>query len=162
RTWASGTRCGRARRSTPGRRRGGPGSSRTPSHDPSRDPVSINISQIYVRYPDEKDVATLLATQQDRTPGSPSYLVTRTGTPWLAVFSGDNSPSPEKARYLSRALEGVAIWFGLAGNALAYRIIRYDLGRESEKILEPAEIFGGEAATTMMPAYKDVEAELYG
>ena len=123
--------------------------------------MSINISQIYVRYPDEKDVAALLATQQDRAPGSPSYLVARTGTPWLAVFSGDNSPSPEKARHLSRALEGVAIWFGLAGNALAYRIIRYDLGRESEKILEPAEIFGGEAATTMMPAYHDVEADLY-
>jgi hypothetical protein len=123
--------------------------------------VSINISQIYVRYPDEKDVATLLAEQQDRAPGSPSFLVARTGTPWLAVFSADNAPSPEKARHLSRALEGAAIWFGLAGHALAYRLIRYDLGRETEKILEPAEIFGGEAATSMMPAYKDVEAELY-
>ena len=123
--------------------------------------MSINISQIFVRYPDEKDVAALLAAQQDRTPGSPSFLVARTGTPWLAVFSGDNAPSPDKAKHLSRALEGVAIWFGLAGNALAYRIIRYDLGRETEKILEPAEIFGGEAATSMMPAYKDVESELY-
>ncbi len=123
--------------------------------------MSINISQIFVRYPDEKDVAALLATQQDRSPGSPSFLVARTGTPWLAVFSGDNAPSPDKARHLSRGLEGVAIWFGLAGNALAYRIIRSDLGRETEKILEPAEIFGGEASTSMMPAYKDVELELY-
>jgi len=123
--------------------------------------VSINLSQIYVRYPDEKDVAALLAAQQDRLPGSPSFLVARTGTPWLAVCSGDNAPPPEKARHLSRALEGAAVWFGLAGNALAYRLLRYDLGRETEKVLEPPEIFGDEAATSPMPAYKDVEAELY-
>jgi hypothetical protein len=122
--------------------------------------VSINISQIFVRYPDEKDVAALLAGRQDRSPGSPSSLVARTGSPWLAVCSGDNAPSPDTARHLSRALEGTVIWFGLAGHALASRYIRYALGNEAEKTLEPPEIFQAEPAT-VMPAYRDVELELY-
>ncbi|HEV3026344.1 MAG TPA: hypothetical protein VG457_02170 [Planctomycetota bacterium] len=122
--------------------------------------MSINISQIFVRYPDEKDVAALLAARQDRSPGSPSSLVARTGSPWLAVCSGDNAPSPETARHLSRALEGTVIWFGLAGNALASRYIRYALGNEAEKTLEPPEIFQAEPAA-VMPAYRDVEQELY-
>lgn len=123
--------------------------------------MSINISQIFVRYPDEKDAAALLASWQDRSAGAPSILVARTGTSWLAVCSADNAPSPDTARHLSRALEGVSLWFGLAGSALAYRLIRYDLGREVEKILEPPEIFQADGAT-QMPAYRDVESELYG
>jgi hypothetical protein len=123
--------------------------------------VSINVSQIFARYPDEKDAAALLASRQDRGPGAPSFLVARTGTSWLAVCSGDNAPAPDTARHLSRALEGTALWFGLAGNALAYRLIRYELGREVEKILEPPEIFQADG-TQIMPAYRDVEAELYG
>jgi hypothetical protein len=123
--------------------------------------VSINLSQIFVRYPDEKDAAALLAERQDRLPGASSFLVARTGTPWLAVCSGDNAPAPDTARHLSRALEGASLWFGLAGNALAYRLIRYDLGREIEKILEPPEIFQADGAS-LMPAYRDAEAELYG
>ena len=123
--------------------------------------MSINISQIFVRYPDEKDAAALLAARQDRSPGAPSFLVARTGTPWLAVCSGDNTPAPETARHLSRALEASSLWFGLAGNALAYRLIRYDLGREVEKVLEPPEIFQTDGAS-VMPAYRDVESELYG
>src|SRR6185503_10139217 len=142
---------GKALRSTPARRRGRTGSSRT-SNDPLRVRLSINISQIFVRYPDEKDAAALLASKQDRTPGAPSFLVARTGTPWLAVCSGDNTPAPDTARLLSRALEGSALWFGLAGNALAYRLIRYDLGREVEKVLEPPEIFQPDVAP-LMPVY---------
>jgi hypothetical protein len=122
--------------------------------------VSINISQIFVRYPDEKDAAALLASKQERGPGTPSLMVSRTGTPWLVVCSGDNATAPDTARHLSRALEGTAVWFGLAGNALAYRLIRYDLGREVEKILEPPEIFQDDGVR-LMPAYRDVEAELY-
>ncbi len=127
----------------------------------SRSRLSINISQIFVRYPDEKDAAALLASKQDRAAGAPSFLVARTGTPWLAVCSGDNMPAPEIARHLSRALEGTSLWFGLAGNALAYRLIRYDLGREAEKVLEPPEIFQADSVP-VMPAYRDVESELYG
>ena len=122
--------------------------------------MSINISQIFVRYPDEKDAAALLASRHDRAPGAPSFLVARTGTPWLAVCSGDNATAFETARHLSRALEATSIWFGLAGNALAYRLIRYDLGREAEKVLEPPEIFQADAVS-LMPAYRDVESELY-
>ena len=121
--------------------------------------MSINLSQIYVRYPDERDVAALLAPRQDSS-GTPSALVARTGTAWLAVCSGDNAPSPDTAKHLSRALEATAVWFGLAGNSLAYRLIRYDLGREAEKTLEPPEIFQAEPAA-VMPAYRDVEQELY-
>jgi hypothetical protein len=122
--------------------------------------LSINISQIFVRYPDEKDAAALLASKQDRSPDSPSFLVAKTGSPWLAVCSGDNTPSPDTARFLSRALEASSLWFGLAGNALAYRLIRCELGREVEKVLEPPEIFQT-AGAPQMPAYRDVEAELY-
>ena len=122
--------------------------------------MSINISQIFVRYPDEKDAAALLSARQEGTPSAPAFLVARTGTPWLAVCSSDNMPAPETARHLSRALEGTALWFGLAGNALAYRLIRYDLGREAEKVLEPPEIFQADGVS-LMPAYRDVEAELY-
>jgi hypothetical protein len=118
--------------------------------------VSINVSQIFVRYPDEKDAAALLASR-----GGTSTLVARTGTPWLAVCSADNAPAPDTARHLSRALEAASVWFGLAGNALAYRLIRYDLGREVEKVLEPPEIFQPDPSA-QMPAYRDVEAELYG
>jgi hypothetical protein len=123
--------------------------------------VSINVSQIFVRYPDEKDAAALLAARQGHTPGVPSFLVARTGSPWLAVCSGDNAPAPETARHLSRALEAASLWFGLAGSSLAYRLIRYDLGREVEKTLEPPELLQT-GSSPLMPAYRDVEAELYG
>lgn len=122
--------------------------------------MSINVSQIFVRYPDPNDTASLLIDVLKKQPGIPSFVVTRTGTPWLAVASGDNAPSPEVARGLSRALEAAAIWYGLAGNALAYRMIRYHLGKEAERIQEPPEIFkpGGPFP---LPAYRDVERELY-
>jgi hypothetical protein len=122
--------------------------------------VSINVSQIFVRYPEEKDPATLLAAWQGRAPSVSSFLVARTGTAWLAVCAGDNAPSPDVAKHLSRALEASVIWFGLAGNALAYRMIRYELGKESDKVLEPPEIFQPDISP-ILPAYKDVEAELY-
>jgi len=123
--------------------------------------VSINISQIFVRYPDEKDAADVLAELQRKSPGGLSFVVVRTPTPWLAISSGDNATSPETARALSRALEATVLWYGLAGNTLAYRLIRFELGREAEKILVPEEIFQAEAAA-VLPVYRDVEAELHG
>lgn len=122
--------------------------------------MSINVSQIFVRYPDWKDAAEVLADYQHRSHGVPSFVVTRTSSPWLAVCAGDNAPAPEAAQVLSRALEASAIWYGLAGNALAYRVIRYGLGRETEKVLEPAEIFKPDAEF-VLPAYRDAESELY-
>lgn len=123
--------------------------------------MSINVSQIFVRYPDEQDVAEVLAELQRRAPpGGPSYVVVGTPSPWIAVAARDNAPAPDTARSLSRALEATAIWYGLAGNTLAYRFIRTELGRETDKALVPEEIFKPEA-TYVLPAYRDVEQELH-
>lgn len=122
--------------------------------------MSINVSQVFVRYPDEKDAASLLGDYLKKHPGIPSFVVTRTGTAWLLVCSGDNSPPPEVGRLLSRALEAATVWYGLAGNTLAYRTIRYHLGKEVEKTLEPAELFKPDEPF-ILPAYRDVERELY-
>jgi hypothetical protein len=123
--------------------------------------VSINVSQIFVRYPDEKDAAEVLATYQQAREGAPSFVVARTPTPWLAVLAADNAPAPETAQLLSRALEASALWYGLAGNALAYRLLRYELGREAAREMEPAEIFRPDASF-VLPEYRDAEEILYG
>ena len=102
--------------------------------------MSINVSQVFVRYPDEEDAAGMLEEYRQRQKGGPSFLVARTGTDWLAISSEDNMPAPEVARFLSRGLEATAVWYGLAGSILAYRLIRYSLGKEEEKVLEPAEV----------------------
>jgi hypothetical protein len=123
--------------------------------------VSINVSQIFVRYPDEKDAAEILARYLAAGGERPSsFIVARTPGPWLAVLAGDNTPAPEVAQLLSRALEAAAIWFGLAGNTLAYRLIRYAWGRRLEEIQEPPEIFRTEADFPL-PEYRDVEEILY-
>lgn len=122
--------------------------------------MSINLSQIYVRYPDEKDAAGVLADLQRKTAASVSYIVTRTPSPWLAISAADNAPAPETARVLARALEASALWYGLAGNTLAYRMLQYDLGREVAKVLVPEEIFQPQA-TYVLPVYRDVELELH-
>jgi len=123
-------------------------------------PVSINVSQVFARYPDETDAAGVLARIHEKNPGLPSFVVVRTPSPWLAILSGDNAPAPVVAQVLSRALEASAFWYGLAGNTLAYRLVRYDYGKEAEKSLEPPEIFQPDA-TFPLPAYRDAEQELY-
>jgi F-type H+-transporting ATPase subunit gamma len=40
---------------------------------------------------------------------------------------------------------------GLAGHALAYRLLRWNLGRETERQLEPPEIFAAEGAALVLP-----------
>jgi len=122
--------------------------------------MSINVAQVFVRYPDEEDAAGVLARIQETHPGLPSFVVTRTPSPWLAVLSGDNALAPVVAQFLSRALEASALWCGLAGNTLAYRMIRYDYGKETVKTLEPPEIFRPDASFPL-PAYHDAEQELY-
>lgn len=123
--------------------------------------MSINVSQIFVRYPDEKDAAEILARYSAGAGERPSsFLVARTPGPWLAVLAADNAPAPEAAQLLSRTLEAAAIWFGLAGNTLAYRLIRYAWGRPIEQTQEPPEIFRPDA-TFLLPEYRDVEEILY-
>jgi hypothetical protein len=122
--------------------------------------MSINVSQIYVRYPDEKDAAEVLAGSPPGEAGAPVYTVIRTPSPWLAVASRDNTTDPAVAQRLSRALEAKSIWYGLAGNALAYRLIRYELGREVEQVRDPADLFR-EEPPSLLPEYRDVEQELH-
>ncbi len=135
--------------------------------------MSINVSQIFVRYPDPQDAAERLADLQKKDPANPAFIVTRTPGlvpsepsrgrvegPWLAVAADGDSPSPAAAQALSRALEARAVWYGLAGNTLAYRLIRWSLGREEESVLEPPELsLPGDAFP--LPAYRDVEGELH-
>ena len=123
--------------------------------------MSINVSQIFVRYPDEKDAGEVLAAYlAGGGERPPSFIVVRTPGPWLAALSADNAPAPEAAQLLSRALEATALWYGLAGNTLAYRLIRYAWGREVERIQEPPEIFEP-GASFALPEYRDVEEILY-
>lgn len=122
--------------------------------------MSINLNQIFVRYPDPKDAGDLLADFQSKKPETPNLIVAKAGESWLAVVGGENTLPPEIAPLLSRALEAHAVWFGLAGNTLAYRLIRYEHGREVEHVMEPPEIFSPEEPAKM-PAYKDVEDELH-
>jgi hypothetical protein len=87
-------------------------------------------------------------------------VVTATGSPWLAVCGAGNAMAPEAAQALSRALEAQSVWYGLAGGSLAYRLIRWELGREAEHLRVPEEIFA-EGPAEKMPEYRDVEDELY-
>ncbi|HYE97986.1 MAG TPA: hypothetical protein VEJ18_03700, partial [Planctomycetota bacterium] len=116
--------------------------------------MSLNLSQLYVRYPEPKDAAeVLLDYHQTRAPES-SFVVTSTGSPWLSVCSADNGMPPDLGPLLSRALEAHAVWYGLAGHTLAYRLLRWHLGRETERVLVPEEIFSAEGAR-ILPAYRD-------
>ena len=122
--------------------------------------MSLNLNQIFVRYPDPKDAAEILLDYQRRILPTQTFLVAHTGSPWLAVIGGDNTLPQEVAPLLSRALEAQTVWFGLAGHSLAYRLVRHDLGREVERVLEPAEFFTPDGPL-ILPAYKDVESELH-
>lgn len=122
--------------------------------------MSLNLSQAFVRYPDAKDAADVLLDFHAKRAPEASFVVTSTGSPWLSVHASDNGAAPELAQALSRALEAQAVWYGLAGHTLAYRLLRWNLGTETERTLVPAEIFSPEGAA-MLPAYRDVEEELY-
>lgn len=121
--------------------------------------MSINLSQAFVRYPDVKDAAEVLADFQRKGADSPEFIAARTPGGWIAVLATDDAPPPAAAQALSRALEARAVWFGLAGSALAYRLRRYELGRLAEEAAEPPEIFGGEGPSKL-PAYRDAELVL--
>ncbi len=118
--------------------------------------MSLNLNQIFVRYPDPKDAAELLRDARREE----AFVVAKTGGPWLAVLGGGNTLAQELAPLLSRALEAQALWFGLAGHTLAYRLVRYELGKEVERIAEPAELFTPDGPL-ILPVYKDVERELH-
>lgn len=121
--------------------------------------MSINLSQAFVRYPDARDASEVAAEYQNRNERAPGFIVAKATGGWVAVLAeGDDLPLGLAER-LSRALEARAVWFGLAGTALACRMRRYELGRIAEETAEPAELFGGEASFKL-PAYRDVELAL--
>lgn len=122
--------------------------------------MSINLSQAYVRYPDVRDAAEILQGFLAKSAPEASAVISATGSPWLCVCGQGNDVAPEAARTLARALEAHAVWYGLAGGSLAYRLLRFELGREVERFLVPEEIFGAEPPPRM-PEYRDVEEELY-
>ena len=122
--------------------------------------MSLNLSQLFVRYPDPKDAAEVVLDHHLKRAPETSFVVTATGSPWLSICSGDNGAPPELGQLLSRALEAQAVWYGLAGHTLAYRVLRWNLGKEVERVLEPAEIFSPDGPPKL-PAYRDVEDELY-
>lgn len=122
--------------------------------------MSLNLNQVFVRYPDPKDAAELLLDFHRRKGPSLSFVVARAGGGWLAVLGADNTLPQEIGPLLSRALEAQALWYGLAGSSLAYRLLRWEHGREVERTLEPAELFTPDGPL-LLPAYKDVEVELH-
>jgi hypothetical protein len=122
--------------------------------------MSLNLSQVYVRYPDPKDAAELLRDLLGKSAPEASCIVASTGSPWLAVCGAGNEMPPGAGQALSRALEAQSVWYGLAGGSLAYRLLRWDLGRETEHLRVPEEIFA-EPPAGKMPEYHDVEDELY-
>jgi len=125
--------------------------------------VTLNLSQVFLKYPDVFGAAgalrSHLASRAKSDQDVPQHILVATGTPWLALLAWGNSASPEVAEYLSRALECHATWFGLAGRSLAYRVRRFHLGRRTDEINSPPELFGMPEPFAL-PAYVDVEKEL--
>ncbi len=126
--------------------------------------VSLNLAQVFVRYPDVKGAAqaveAYLAARLPTRPELPRHVCVATGTPWIGIFAAGNESHHDLAESVSRSLEAHAIWFGLSGRALAYRYRKFHLGRGTEDAVVPSELFGREQAFTL-PAYADAENELY-
>jgi hypothetical protein len=125
--------------------------------------VTLNLSQVFVRFPSAPEAANMLqrmlAPRAKGDQETPQHVVLQTGTPWLAIVAWGNNAAPETAEYLSRALESHAIWFGLAGRALAYRLRKYQHGKRVDESVSPPELFGAPEPFTL-PAYVDAESEL--
>jgi len=125
--------------------------------------MSLNLSHAFVRYPDihgaAPTAAGYLAAEAKERGSGPRHILVTTG-PWIGVYAEGNSAAPELAQHLSRALEAEALWFGLAGRSLAYRVQRYKLGKRVEERTEPAGLFGSEGKGPL-PLYPDAEAEVF-
>lgn len=123
------------------------------------------MAHVFVRYPDVEQAAQtargFLGASAPAPGEVPFHCLVRTGGPWIGIYARGNSASPALAQHLSRALEAEALWFGLAGRSLAYRIHRYRHGRRIEERTDPADLFG-EGGPRPMPAYPDAEQEVFG
>ena len=126
--------------------------------------MSLNIAHAFVRYPDVlgagSAAAGYLAAEVKERGSSPRSVMVATPSPWIGVYSEGNNSAPGLAQYLSRALEAEALWFGLAGRSLAYRIQRYKLGKRVEERTEPPKLFDPEGPG-VLPPYPDAEADVF-
>jgi hypothetical protein len=126
--------------------------------------VSLNLSHVFVRYPDVAGVAEVVEAHlrplvRERH-DIPRHVCVATGSPWIGVFPAGDSAAPELAERLSRSLEAHALWFGLAGRSLAWRIRKYAHGRLAEDLLSPQELFSNGDDFTL-PPYLDAEAAVH-
>jgi len=125
--------------------------------------VSLNLSHVFVRYPDVKGVGQALepwlAARLKSQSDLPRHVCVPTGSPWIGVFATGNASPVELAEHLSRALEAHALWFGLSGRALAYRFRRLQHGRTLDDTLVPPELFARDDVFRL-PPYPDAEEEL--
>lgn len=125
--------------------------------------VTLNLSQVFVRYPDLVGVGQALepyALARLRAAVEvPRLLAFSTDTPWIAVLAVGNNPPPELAQFLSRALEADAIWAAVAGRALAYRWQVWKLGRRAEESTVPKDLFDA-PETRPLPEYPDAELDV--
>ncbi|MBI4564461.1 MAG: hypothetical protein HY716_07205 [Planctomycetes bacterium] len=126
--------------------------------------MSINLSRVFVRYPEVVGAAQALrvhlGAQARSRSDLPRHFVVSVGGGWIGVYAAGNSSSPSLAQYLSRALEAEALWCGLAGRSLACRLQRYRLGRQVQEQLSPPGLFGADEVR-LLPAYGDAEREVY-
>jgi hypothetical protein len=126
--------------------------------------VSLNVSQVFVRYPDVKDAAEAvegwLAARLAAGGDVVRHVCVPTGSAWIGLYAAGNTSPPELAEHVSRALEAHATWFGLSARALAFRHRRYHLGRMTDDSLVPQELFGT-GDDFKLPAYSDVEQGLF-
>ena len=126
--------------------------------------MSLNLAHAFVRYPDVlgagSAAAGYLAAEVKERGSSPRFVLVAAPGPWIGVYAEGNNIAPGLAQYLSRALEAEALWFGLAGRALAFRIQRYKLGKRIEERTEPPGLFSPEGPG-LLPVYPDAESEIF-
>ncbi len=126
--------------------------------------VSLNLSQVFVRYPDVKDAAEAvegwLAARLAAGGDVARHVCVPAGSGWIGLYAAGNTSPPELAEHVSRVLEAHATWFGLSARALAFRHRRYHLGRMTDDTLVPQELFGA-GDDFKLPSYADVEQELF-
>jgi hypothetical protein len=126
--------------------------------------VSLNLAHAFVRYPDVLGAASTaagyLAGETKERGSSPRVVLVAAPGGWIGMYAEGNNSAPGLAQYLSRALEAEALWFGLAGRSLAYRIQRFKLGKRVEETTEPAGLFGPDGPG-ILPAYPDAEQEVF-
>jgi hypothetical protein len=127
--------------------------------------VSLNLAHAFVRYPDVFGAAStassyLAAEAKERGSAPRTILVTLPGG-WIGAYAEGNNLGPGLGQFLSRALEAEAVWFGLAGRSLAYRVQRFKLGKRVEETTQPPDLFGPEGPA-LLPLYPDAEQDVFG